>query len=207
MTPHTPPDSWHHVLDPAPGVSAPTALLLHGTGGDERQLLPLAAVALPGLRRLGVRGRSLDEGYPRYFRRFGPTTYDGEQIVSEAASLARFLSELDARAGTGQPLAVGYSNGANMALALLALHPAALRGAALLRPVLPLSPMPQADLGGLPVLVLHGQGDPYAAHAGGVVPYLREHGAQVTEATLPGGHALGQGDAAALRAWWAGQPG
>lgn len=205
MTPDIQPgDSWHHALDPAPSPEAPTALLLHGTGGDERQLLPLAASALPGLRRLGVRGRSLDEGHPRYFRRFGPTTYDGEQIVGEAASLARFLTELDGREGVGRPLALGYSNGANMALALLALHPDALRGAALLRPVLPLDPMPESDLGGLPVLVLHGQGDPYAAHAGGVAPYLREHGAHVTEATLPGGHALGQGDVAALQRWWAG---
>lgn len=204
MSPHT--TDWNHHFERGAQAGAShglTLLLLHGTGGDETQLLPLARHVAPGASLLGVRGRSLDEGFPRFFRRFSAVRYDQDQILSEAAALADFVAGA-ARAyalDPAQVVALGYSNGANMALATLALQPQALAGAALLRPVMPLDDPPAADLRGRSVLVLGGAHDPYAAHAAGVVPYLEACGARVQAHVLNAGHDLGPEDPARLGAW------
>ncbi|MFD1731168.1 alpha/beta hydrolase [Deinococcus malanensis] len=158
--------NWIHHLER--GTGDLTVLLLHGTGGNERQLLTLGRQVAPEANLLGVRGRSLEEGFPRYFRRFSATRYDQEQIRSEAAALSRFVQDAAEEYGLNpaRVVALGYSNGANIALATLATHPQTFLGAALLRPVMPLDEPPATDLSGVSVLVLHGAHDPYAAHAG-----------------------------------------
>ncbi|MFC4424598.1 alpha/beta hydrolase [Deinococcus navajonensis] len=196
--------NWIHHLDRGTAGDL-TLLLLHGTGGNERQLLSLGRQVAPTATLLGVRGRSLEEGFPRYFRRFSAVEYDQDQIRSEAAALAQFVTEA-AQTYDLNParfVALGYSNGANIALATLALHPQTFLGAALLRPVMPLDEPPATDLGGVSALVLHGAHDPYAAHAGPVVPYLKTHGAQVQAHLLNAGHELGGEDLHLASDWLA----
>lgn len=192
---------WIHHLERGSGNL--TVLLLHGTGGNETQLLSLGRQVAPDAHLLGVRGRSLDEGFPRYFRRFSATRYDQAQILSEAQALSQFVQDASQEYGLdpGRVVALGYSNGANIALATLTTQPQTFRGAALLRPVMPLDEPPVADLSGVAALVLHGAHDPYAAHAGGVTPYLKGAGAQVQQHLLNAGHELTGEDMHLTAAW------
>ena len=151
----------------ARGSSAATLLLLHGTGGDESDLLPLGRELAPQANLLSPRGQVLEHGMPRFFRRLAMGVFDEEDLRRRAARARRLRTArrpseygLDAR----RIYALGYSNGANIAAALLLLHPAALAGGALLRPVLPLEPEAAPDLAGKPVLLAAGRDDPYAPH-------------------------------------------
>ncbi|MFC4452684.1 alpha/beta hydrolase [Deinococcus sonorensis] len=205
MTAVTPELGWHHIYQ-AGQPDAPTLFLLHGTGGNEQSLLPLAPQVAPGWNVLSVRGRSLEEGFPRFFRRFDALTYDQDQIRSESAALATFLQDAAAQYGFAakQVTALGFSNGANIGLALLLLHPDALAGAVLLRPVVPLQPLPAAPLEGKRVLLLDGARDPFRPAGAAIAPHLQGLGAQVTAQTLPAGHDLTQTDLLLTRDWLAG---
>jgi phospholipase/carboxylesterase len=178
-------------------------LLLHGTGGDETSLLSFGRRVAPAANLLSVRGRSLDEGSPRFFRRFGALTYDQKDLTDEARALAQFVRDAAAFYGFDPHhlVALGYSNGANIALASLAFGRGAYGGAALLRPVMALEQPPETDLTGLPVLVVNGERDPFLPHAEGVVSYLRLSGARVYEETLPAGHELSGQDEAVVARW------
>lgn len=186
-----------------PGTGELTLLLLHGTGGSETSLLSLGRQIAPDATLLSVRGRSLEEGSPRFFRRFDAVTYDQAHLTEEADALAQFvrdaaeLYDLSAR----RVVAVGFSNGANMALTSLARNPEVYAGAILLRPVMPMEEPPEVDLKGMPILVTSGQRDPFLAYAEPVVPYLRQHGAVVQEERLPAGHDLTQRDMAIATQW------
>lgn len=187
------------------GTGDLTLLLLHGTGGDETQLLALGRAALPTANLLGVRGRSLEEGSPRFFRRYTPTRYDQAHLKAEADALAQFvqdaadLYDLD----PARVVALGYSNGANIALASLVRHPGTYAGAALLRPVMALENPPLTNLNGRAVLVLHGAQDSFLPLAEPVVPYLEAQGAAVQEVRLDAGHALTPEDTRLTKAWLA----
>jgi phospholipase/carboxylesterase len=195
--------NWIHHLDC--GTGPWTLLHLHGTGGNEAQLRGLAREIAPDATLLGVRGRSLDEGFPRFFRRFTAVRYDQAQIREEVAALAQFVQDAaqEYSLDPAKVLTLGYSNGANMALAALALQPQAFQGGLFLRPVMPLDDPPGADLSHARALVLHGARDPYAAHAGAVTPYLTHSGAQVEQHTLNAGHELSQADVTLGAQWWA----
>ena len=196
---------WTHLFRPAQTPGASTLLLLHGTGGDEHSLLPLAQAAAPDRAVLSVRGRSLEEGSPRFFRRLGSLSFDQDQIRSEAAALAEFLRAASAAYSLdpARITALGYSNGANIGLAVLLLHPGALSGAALLRPVAALRPQPQADLSGKRLLTLQGRRDPYFAAGVEIAPHATSLGAEVTAHVQDAGHELIQADVALLSAWLA----
>lgn len=187
------------------GAGELTLLLLHGTGGNETDLLGLGRQVAPEAHLLSVRGRALEEGSPRFFRRFSATRYDQEDLVAEADALAAFVREATALYGLdpAKVVALGYSNGANIALASLLQQPAAYAGAVLLRPVMALEAPPETDLGGKQVLSLSGRADPFLPYGAAVVPYLRAHGAEVTEHRLTAGHELTAADAELSRAWLA----
>ena len=133
-----------HRFEPANRLEAPPLLLLHGTGGDENDLLPLGRLISPGSALLSPRGKVLENGMPRFFRRLAEGVFDEDDVRQRAHELADFVDA--ARNGLRhrqRPSRVGYSNGANIAAAMMLLRPDVLAGAALLRAMVPLSQPPQ----------------------------------------------------------------
>ncbi|MFZ5673129.1 MAG: alpha/beta hydrolase [Pseudomonadota bacterium] len=191
---------------PGTQAGAPPLLMLHGTGGDENDLLQLGAMVAPGSALLSPRGRVLESGMPRFFRRFAEGRFDEEDVRYRAGELGEFVAYARDRYRIGAPIAVGYSNGANIAAALLLSEPRTLAGAILLRAMVPLSDPPEADLGGKPVLILSGGHDPIvpADNAKRLSAMLSKAGAKVDHQTLPAGHQLSQADIALARNWLAG---
>ncbi|MCJ2047151.1 alpha/beta hydrolase [Methylobacterium sp. J-078] len=194
-----------HRFVPATAAAAPPLLLLHGTGGDENDLLSLGRTLAPGTALLAPRGPVLENGMPRFFRRLAEGVFDEADIRRRAADLADFVARARAAYGLVAPVAVGFSNGANIAAALLLLHPDVLAGAVLLRPMLPLTESAPVDLAGRKVLMLSGAADPIvpAANAAALAQRLRDGGARVSHETLPTGHGLSQADVARASAWLA----
>ncbi|MBB3937156.1 alpha/beta hydrolase [Aureimonas phyllosphaerae] len=192
-----------HRFVPAGDASKAPLLLLHGTGGDESDLLGLGAALSPGAALLSPRGRVLENGMPRFFRRLAEGVFDEADVVTRAHELADFIAEARATYRLPAPIAVGFSNGANIAAALLMLQPDALAGAALIRPMVPLARPPAFALPGTPVLMLSGAMDPIvpAANAERLAAMLGEGGANVRHEVLPVGHGLSQMDLALARDW------
>ncbi len=182
--------------------SAPL-LLLHGTGGDETDLLPLGALVAPGAPLLSPRGQVLEAGMPRFFRRLAEGVFDEDDLRRRVDDLAAFVAEAREAYGLPAPIALGLSNGANVAAALLLARPGVLAGAILLRPMPPFATPPGLAMAGTPVLVLSGAVDPLvpAATALRLAQDLRDAGAVVDHRTLPAGHGLSQADVAAAKAW------
>lgn len=197
------PLSFHHRFEPATVPGTPPILLLHGTGGDENDLLPVGRMIAPGSALLSPRGKVVENGMPRFFRRLAEGVFDEEDVRRRAGELAAFVAEARSAYGLGAPLAVGFSNGANVAAALLLLHPEALAGAALLRAMVPLRAPPPADLAGRPVLLLSGAMDPIvpAGNAARLAAMLEAADAVVRHQTLPAGHGLSQADLELTKAW------
>lgn len=192
-----------HRFEPAINAGSPPLLLLHGTGGDENDLLGLGKMISPGSALLSPRGRVLEHGMPRFFRRLAEGVFDEDDVRRRARELGDFVAEARQRYGLAAPIAVGFSNGANIAAALLLLRPEALSGAILLRAMVPLSDPPNADLAGKPVLLLSGQGDPIvpASNSARLAALLSQAGASVTHKVLPAGHQLSQADVTLARDW------
>lgn len=199
----SPMSDFIHVWIPGkPG--APTILALHGTGGDEHDLVPLAQALAPNANVLSPRGKVLEAGMPRFFRRFGEGRLDVEDLKLRAAELAEFVERASQERGfdPARVYALGYSNGANVALGMLFERPGVLAGAALARPMLAYEPGPVA-LAGKPVLVLAGERDPYTRTPAreALAQVLRERGARVEMHVAPAGHELTNKDVDAARAW------
>src|SRR3984957_18017783 len=154
--------TYIHRFEPGADPSRPPLLLLHGTGGDETDLIPLGRAIAPGAALLSPRGNVLEGDMPRFFRRFREGLFDEDDVRRRAGQLANFVSEARRAYGVAQPLALGYSNGANIAAAVLLLHPKALAGAILLRAMAPLADLPSPDLFRVSVLILSGLNDPIA---------------------------------------------
>jgi phospholipase/carboxylesterase len=192
-----------HRFVPATAPGLPPLLLLHGTGGDETDLLPLGRTLLPGAALLSPRGAVLENGMPRFFRRLAEGVFDEADLRRRAADLAGFIAAARTAYGLAAPVAVGFSNGANIAAALLLLHPGVLASAVLLRPMVPLRETPPVDLAGRPVLMLSGAADPIvpAANVRSLAERLRAAGATVSHETLPVGHGLSQADVAQAGVW------
>ncbi|WP_460171663.1 alpha/beta hydrolase [Thermus sp. FJN-A] len=185
------------------GLESLTFLLLHGTGGDERSLLPSARSLRPGAHLLSLRGESLEEGVPRFFRRHREGVLDLEDLKAKAQGLAAFVEEALRRHSLPRPLvALGHSNGANMALGLLFHHPHLLDGALLFRPLEPFGE-PYPPLEGKPVLFLLGAQDPLVPPqtAEALRGRLEATGARAEGHLLPAGHALTPEDLALAQGW------
>lgn len=186
---------FHFVYRKGTSPAAPL-LLLHGTGGNEHDLLGLADAVAPGRTLLSPRGKVLENGMPRFFRRFAEGRFDEDDIRLRAADLAGFISGATAHYGLGRPVTLGFSNGANIAAALLALHPALLGGAVLLRAMAPFRDMPKFTLPATPVLLVSGSQDTMIPlpEANRLAADLRTAGARLTHETLPASHGLTQSD-------------
>ncbi|WP_456763022.1 alpha/beta hydrolase [Bradyrhizobium sp. USDA 4011] len=195
--------SFVYRFEKASKADAPPLLLLHGTGGDENDLLHLGGMISPGSALLSPRGRVLEHGMPRFFRRLAEGVFDEQDVRKRGLELGAFVEDARRRHGIAAPVAVGFSNGANIAAALLLMKPDALAGAVLLRAMVPLSDPPKARLDGKPVLILSGQADPIvpAGNAARLSAMLADAGAKVTLRTLPAGHQLSQADVNLARDW------
>lgn len=178
-------------------------LLLHGTGGNEADLMPLAHRIAPNARLLGVRGRSNEEGMTRYFRRLSMASFDQNDIRSEAAAFEAFMRGAVAAYGLdpARVTVLGYSNGANFAGAVMALYPGLLRRAILIRPMAVLENLPKVDLSATKVLTLSGEGDPYGRYAPRLNDWLEESGADLETRTIRAGHEPVQADLEAAQDW------
>ena len=192
-----------HRFEPARTAGSPPLLLLHGTGGDENDLLGLGRMISPTSALLSPRGRVLEHGMPRFFRRLAEGVFDEEDVRRRARELGAFVVEARKQYGIAAPVAVGFSNGANIAAALLLLQPDVLAGAILLRAMVPLSDPSTADLAGKPVLLLSGQADPIvpASNSAKLAALLSQAGASVTHRVLPAGHQLSQAVVSLARDW------
>jgi phospholipase/carboxylesterase len=198
--------SLSHIHRFIPGTAAakPPVLLLHGTGGDENDLLSLGEAVAPGSALLSPRGKVLEGGMPRFFRRLREGVFFEDDVRKRAHELADFIASARDAYGLAAPIALGFSNGANIAAAVLLLRPEALAGAVLLRAMAPLSSPPLWDLSGKPVLMLSGAMDPMAPaeSAGRLASALKAAGATVEHKSLPAGHGLTQSDVALAKAWF-----
>ena len=188
-----------------PGRSARTLLLLHGTGGDENDLIPVGRALDPDAALLSPRGKVLENGMPRFFRRLAIGVFDEEDLIRRTHELADFieLASEQYRFDRQNLRAVGYSNGANIAASLLLLRPEALGGAALLRPMLPLIPEKLPVLKGLPVLIAAAHHDTIAPPGGALelATLLRNAGADLTVSFENAGHGLTDETITTVKRW------
>ncbi|SKA03567.1 alpha/beta hydrolase [Consotaella salsifontis] len=197
--------SFIHRFEAGEDQSLAPLLLLHGTGGDERDLLPLGRLVAPGAALLSPRGKVLEGGMPRFFRRLSEGVFDEADVARRAGELADFVAEAREAYGIGAPLALGFSNGANIAAAMLLLHPEALAGAVLLRPMVPLASPPDGDLSGKPILMISGAADPLIAseNPARLARTFRERDADLTHETVDAGHGLCERDLLLMKSWMA----
>lgn len=184
---------------------APTLLLLHGTGGDENDLLPLGRALLPQASLLSPRGQVLENGMPRFFRRLVEGIFDEEDLKRRTAELADFVSAASAVYGFDKDnvIAAGYSNGANIAASVLLLRPGVLRAAVLFRAMVPLEPEAPKSLTAVPVLLSSGRNDQIVGQS---EPerlrfVLEQAGAAVTLRWQNAGHELTNEDIATAQSW------
>jgi predicted esterase len=198
----------HRYIPPTAGAEragSTTLVLLHGTGGDEEDLLPLGRVLLPGAGMLSPRGKVLEGGAPRFFRRIAEGVFDQEDLARRTDELAEFIEaaatsyELD-RDGL---VAVGFSNGANITFSLLLRHPGLLRGAVLLSPMLPSEPDVVPDLAGTSVFIGAGRSDPIVpvTQVERLAAFLGDAGAKVTVHWERGGHGITPTEVDAAHDW------
>ena len=196
-----------HRWEPAAVAGTGTLLLLHGTGGDENDLIPLARMVAPGAALLSVRGNVLEQGAPRFFRRLAEGVFDLDDLHRRTGELADFVEAAGARYGftPDRLYALGFSNGANIAASLLLARPATLAGGVLIRAMVPYEPETTPDLHGRSVLLSQGRMDPLIPAAGAqrLEAILRGAGADVDLAWQQASHGLVQGDVTAAKAWLA----
>lgn len=196
-----------HRFVPAPdGADAPTLLLLHGTGGDEDDLLPLGRAIAPEAALLSPRGRVLEGTMPRFFRRLAEGVFDHDDLVLRTHELAGFVERAadTYRFDPGRVVAVGFSNGANIAASLLLMYPGRLRAAALLRPMVPFEPDPLPNLAGTAVMIAAGRRDPIVgvAQTERLDALLRSCGADVEISWADAGHGLTPEEAGLAAGWF-----
>lgn len=199
------PLSYQHVFEPARDPSAAPLLLLHGTGGDEHDLLPVGRQLAPGAALLSPRGDVLERGAPRFFRRFAEGVFDLADVERRTHALADFIAAAAREYGfdASRLTALGFSNGANVAASLLLLRPESLAAAVLLRPMIVLEPAPGTvpSLAGKRVLISSGNVDPIVPldHPPRLAEMLRRAGADVTLRMHAASHGLVPGDFAAAK--------
>ncbi|WP_289140337.1 alpha/beta hydrolase [uncultured Brevibacillus sp.] len=196
-----------HIFRKGTDPAAPTLLLLHGTGGDENDLLPLADRIHPGTSVLSVRGNVLENGMPRFFRRLAEGVFDEEDLVFRTQELNEFLDQasVEYKFERDNIIAVGYSNGANIAGSLLFHYPDVLKGAILYHPMVPRRGIPLPDMSQVPVFIGAGTNDPICSplETKELQQLLSEAGAEVTLHWESYGHQLTVKEVDASAQWFA----
>lgn len=202
--------SYIHRFEPGTKAGAAPVLLLHGTGGNENDLLEIGRKIAPGSALLSPRGNVSEHGMPRFFRRFAEGVFDLEDVTRRTHELADFITAAAAGYGfeAGRLTALGYSNGANIAASLLLLRPEVLAQAVLLRPMVVLQPKRLPDLSGKHISLSSGRLDPIVPvdHPPRLAALLRQAGAQVDLHWGETGHQLTSADFT-LAAGFIGSPG
>ena len=192
-----------HRYVPPSGGERRTLVLLHGTGGDESDLLPLGEMLAPGAGLLSPRGTVLENGAPRFFRRIAEGVFDVPDLHARTAALVEFVHAAGERYGfdLDKVVAVGFSNGANIAASVLLSWPQVLADAVLFRPMMPFVPDRPVRLDGVGVFIGAGRTDPVVSkeQPEQLAELLRSCGARVTLVWQPGGHSLGRADVASAR--------
>jgi predicted esterase len=195
---------FEHLYRPGPHPHAPTLVLLHGTGGDEHDMIPLGGL-MPGANLLSPRGQVLENGMPRFFRRLAEGVFDIDDLKARAAGLADFVTAAAAHYAfdASRVVAMGYSNGANIASAVLLLRPGILKGAVLFRAMVPLEPELLPALSGTRVMISNGEVDPIVSReeTERLARLLQRAGANVEVHWQPAGHQLMPGDFSVAKAW------
>ena len=185
--------------------SKQTLLLLHGTGGTEDDLIPLGNELAPNASILSVRGRVLENGMPRFFRRLEEGVFDLEDLKMRTDELAEFLTKSSSKYMFDEKriIAVGYSNGANIAASLLLRRPESLAGAILFRAMVPYSPTVMPDLSNKSIILLEGLYDPIVSttEAQRLLEIFTNAQSNVTLKWQDSGHNLTNEDIIAAKKW------
>jgi predicted esterase len=194
-----------HVFVPAEKPNSPTLLLLHGTGGDERDLLGLGRELWPGAALLSVRGKVLENGMSRFFRRFAEGVFDVDDLKARTNELAEFIDLGAEHYGFTRRhlVAVGYSNGANIAASLMFLHPHYLAAGVLFRAQVPFTPDLVRNFSELSVFLAGGMRDSVVPReqTEQLAAILESGQADVSLFWHRGGHELGNDDIEAAKTW------
>lgn len=195
-----------HIFQKGSNQSKPTLLLLHGTGGTEQDLLPLAERIDRDANILSVRGNVSENGMPRFFRRLAEGVFDEDDLIYRTEELNKFLDEAAEKYDLDRNniVAVGYSNGANIAASLMFHYKDALRAASLHHPMVPRRGMDMPDLTGKDVLIAAGKNDPIcpAQESEELQSLLSGAGAKVEMHWESGGHQLTLGEVEAAESWY-----
>lgn len=196
-----------YIYRPSGNADAATLLLLHGTGGDEQDLIPLAGQFGPGLNVLSLRGNVSEHGMPRFFKRLGMGVFDEEDLAFRTHELVAFVRELAVkeRFDATKIIALGYSNGANIAGSSLLLYPGFLAGAILYRPMQPFrEPADTKTAEAQPIFMSNGRIDPTInpKDTESYVTLLQKAGYEVEHHDLPAGHQLTEEDLELSLAWY-----
>lgn len=199
-------DQFTHQFVPAQDAQQDiTLLLLHGTGGNEYDLLDLGRMLLPGAALLSPRGKVLEHGMPRFFRRLAEGVFDEEDLRYRTDELAQFVQSASQHYGFSaqKVVAAGFSNGANIAASMLLLRPEVLSGGLLFHPMVPLTPEQLPDLAGKAVFIGAGRNDPIVptTNTERLVQMLQQSGADVSAHWFSSGHSLGIEEVRAARTW------
>jgi phospholipase/carboxylesterase len=196
------PDFIHEFI---PGSSSRTLLLLHGTGGNERDLIPLGRELDPNAALLSPRGKVLENGMPRFFRRLAEGVFDLEDLKMRTNELADFVTAAARhyKLASDHIVGVGYSNGANIAGSMLLLRPEIMHAAILFRAMVPLIPDKLPDLSSVRVWIGAGDQDPIvpASETKRLAELLRRASADVTIRFAKAGHGLTNDDLEVARHW------
>lgn len=195
-----------HIYRKGTSAEAPTLLLLHGTGGNEQDLLALGEMISPTSNLLGVRGNVLENGMPRFFRRLSEGVFDLEDLIQRTKDLKAFIDDAAIQYGfdRSRVVAVGYSNGANIAASLLFHYKDALQGAVLHHPMVPLRDKEMPELAGVPVFIAAGQRDMMCPpqETEDLAALLSGAGADTKVHWEHGGHQLSRAEVVAAVTWF-----
>ncbi len=196
-----------HIFKKGTNPDLPVLLLLHGTGGNENDLLPLAEMLAPEASVLGVRGNVSENGMPRFFRRLAEGVFDEPDLIARTHELNAFLDAAAEEYGFDRRkiIAVGYSNGANIAASLLFHDAQSLQGAILHHAMVPLRSIELPELAGIPVFMGSGTNDPIIPRAESeeLGTLLADAGADVQMHWENSGHQLTATEVQAAAAWYA----